>query len=116
MKNKLYCYNHFPKPVGSAQPRKVRYFLELHHPGTKHAIQTALREVMRALNANQVNLVDAGRLLYALNLAASSPIKATLGRLARCYTISSVRGLSNIYFAGASTEPSEQRDKLSQLT
>jgi hypothetical protein len=104
MKGKLHCYYHVPQPVDHVPQVRVRFFLELPRLETKRAIQAALRSVMRAVVANQVDLADAGRLLHALTLASSTrPAPAPAGN-SRSYTISSVKGLPNIFATQNSIE------------
>jgi hypothetical protein len=71
LKGKSFCYNHDPRRLRAARAVKIRYFLELPLLEHRGAIQAAISEVTRALGGREIDCELGGRLLYALQLAAT---------------------------------------------
>jgi hypothetical protein len=71
LKGKSFCYNHDPRRLRAARAVKIRYFLEVPLLEHRGAIQAAIYEVTRALSWKEIDCELGGRLLYALQLAAT---------------------------------------------
>ena len=71
LRGKSFCYNHDPRRLRAARAVKIRYFLEVPLLEHRGAVQAAITEVTRALDWKEIDCQLAGRLLYALQLAAT---------------------------------------------
>ena len=111
LNGKSFCYNHDPRRQRSAAAVKIRYFLEIPLLEHRGAIQTAISEVTRALGRKEIDCALGGRLLYALQLAATGKQLGTpplIQSSPRRLKIAPVPGFDKIFATGrppANPEP-----------